>query len=514
MTTEKLFTAAQQREAERLCAQNGVPLALLMENAGAALARSVQELRGRRLRGVACAVLCGKGGNGGDGFVAARLLRENGASVTALLVCGEPDADTDAGRALARAKAAGVPVLDAQAAPDEARGCVAAAAVVIDAVFGIGFRGALEPGAAALLRAANENGGALRLAADLPSGVYGDEGGACADAFRADRTLAFVARKPAHLLKNTAACVGEVLCPDIGVPAAALDAVAFPLEVLTARRTAALLPQRDPCGHKGTFGRLALLAGCDRYRGAAVLCAKGALAGGAGLVTVCCADKALDSLAAQCPEVILADTRLDPRFFAESVAAAAAVAAGCGLSQVNSARTNLDTVLRETKGTLVLDADGIKLLAENIDILRQLKVPCILTPHPGEFARLTGESVAEVTAHRLEKAAAFAGEFGVTLVLKSENTVVAAPDGRLALCTGGNTGLAKGGSGDLLCGLVASLAASGMFPFDAACAGVWLHARAAELAAREVPERCLTASRVAEALPDAVREAEELAAEL
>ncbi len=503
----RIVTSEEQRAVEAASVEAGTPLLHLMEEAGRALFARV-ESEHKRLRGVPCAVLCGRGGNGGDGFVAARCLHERGADVAVLLCCGEPQGG-DAKRMFDRLDGA-VTVVDAQTRREEALALVGKAAVIVDAVFGIGFHGALPETAAALFDAANANETARRFSADLPSGVEADEGNVAGHTFRADVTLAFVGLKPAHLLRRAAAYVGDVECPPVGVPAQAYDAVEAKTWALTEQIARRALPARDPLSHKGSNGRLCVVAGSERYRGAALLCTAGALAGGAGLVTLASCGEVLAAAAIRAPEVILADVRTDLRFFTDSLAAADAVAAGCGMTRGNGARDLLDKVFAYARGVLVVDADGINLLSEDIKLLGQRKAPCILTPHLGEFARLVGRSVEEVAGERVGLARAFAREHGVTLVLKSENTVIAGPGGELFVNLLGNDGLAKGGSGDLLCGLIASIAAGGAPPLAAALAGVWLHSRAAMLAAESgVNTRAMTASAVAGYLSQAMNELDE-----
>ncbi len=497
-----ILTADGQRRVEAKAVELGLSLETLMERAGSALYDVIAE-RHRRPRGVRCALLCGRGGNGGDGFVCARLLKENGALPVVLLCAGEPT-DGDAKATYDRAVAAGVPVIDAAANEPDVLAELAQAAVVVDAVYGIGFHGALPDLTAQLFAACAKNDESYKISADIPSGVSADGGAACADAFHADLTLAMVARKPAHLFKATRGYCGEVRTPDLGVPQAAF--AGEDIDVLSAAAMRPLLPIRGEMTHKGDHGRLLAVAGSDRYRGAATLCVQGALACGAGLVSVASGEKVLEAVAAQCPEAILIDIKNDPKFFLDSLRGASAVAIGCGLSQTNSARGLVQDALAQAAGTLVFDADGINLLAENRNLVKGHRQPLILTPHIGEFARLCQLEIEAVLADRIGLALRYAVEWDAVVVLKSDNTVVAAPDGRVRVCTIGNAGLAKGGSGDLLCGCIASFAAMGVAPADAAMLGVWAHSRAADLARAALPMHSMTASAVATYLPDAIAE--------
>ena len=264
---------------------------------------------------------------------------------------------------------------------------------------------------------------------------------------------------------------------------------------LTAGVASALLPGRDSTGHKNTFGTLVCAVGSERYRGAAMLTSLGALAGGAGFVTVVSTDKVLDALAVRCPELILVHHG-DEEQAANAFGRATACVVGCGLGTDDAARARFATAMQKGQGTLVLDADGLNLLRESPDVLQRWDTP-ILTPHLGEFSRLTGMPVADIAADRADAAKQYAQAHGAVMVLKSDKTVVATPDGEVWHNTAGNAGLAKAGSGDVLAGVIGSLAAMGMPARDAALVGVWLHSRAADLMIQTVHPHSVTASAVA-----------------
>ncbi len=268
-----------------------------------------------------------------------------------------------------------------------------------------------------------------------------------------------------------------------------------------------ILKERDAGSHKGDFGRLLCLVGSGRYRGAAVLCVKGALACGAGLTAVLSVEKALAAVAAHCPEAILYDKELDLPAALDFARKSNAAVIGCGLTDEISVQKTASRVINAVGGTLVIDADGINMLSENIDLLKELEGKrVILTPHIGEFSRLTGKSVEAIAADRAGAAKAYAEETGFTVVLKSDKTVVAAASGETFVSTVGNSGLAKGGSGDLLSGAVGSFAAMGYGELDAALLGVFVHSKAADLCAELMPKHSMTASAVADFIPAALGE--------
>ena len=500
-----ILTAAQQKTVELAAVQRGVSLAELMESAGYGV---YAHITGRTpVLGRSAVLLCGRGGNGGDGFVAARHLMEAGANPVIVLCAGTPETEP-AAEMYKKAVMAGVPVLDAATEFELCCTRVQEAAILVDAVFGIGFHGELPDTMRRLFAAANENVSAYKLAVDLPSGLDADSGAAAADSFIAADTLTVIARKPAHVLKSAAKWMGQVTLADIGVPEAAYSAVPATHFTLTLPKLRGALPPRDACAHKGSYGSLLCVAGCDRFRGAASLCTKAALYGPAGLVYLASTAKALDAAAVHCPEAILLDSETDEAGFADGLRRAAAVVMGCGMGTDERARTLFERVTQQTDCPLVLDADGINLLSGNIDSLKGMaaKRAVVLTPHVGEFARLVGCSAEDVLRGRIRMARDFAKAHGVVLVLKSENTVVALPNGRVFINVLGNAGLAKGGSGDLLAGLIGSLLAAGAKAGEAAAMGVWTHSRAADLLAAGTEPHAMTAMAVAQRIPEALGE--------
>ncbi|MEG1384608.1 MAG: NAD(P)H-hydrate dehydratase [Oscillospiraceae bacterium] len=502
-----LLLSKEQKLIEEAAVKNGVTLESLMERAGRALYQNIEDKLRKRLRGISCAVLCGGGGNGGDGFVAARCLKESGASVS-VIMCSESPKAGDSGAMFEKALSANVPVIVLTSDEQLSAETVEKAQVIVDAVYGIGFHGALSEPVSKIFASANANKTAYKISADVPSGVGADSGCVCENAFSADTTLAMVGFKPAHILKCSADQCGNSLLAEIGIPDSAYESVKLSIGELTERIASRILPKRSECAHKGICGRLLEIVGSDRYRGAAVLCTKGALVCGAGLISVASGENTLKAVASHCPEAVLIDIVIDSKYFADTLSRADACAIGCGLSLTNSARGLVENALETAKCPLICDADGINILAENINLLKGHKQTIVLTPHLGELARLCGKSMEEIKADRIGIAREFAAEYDVTIVLKSENTMIVFPSGEVFVCTIGNAGLAKGGSGDLLCGVIASFAAMDIAPTLAAMLGVYVHSRAADLAAMNMPMHCMTASVVAEFIPSAIAELE------
>jgi len=476
----------------------------LMERAGAALADEVM----RRVPSGIVVVACGPGNNGGDGWVAARLLRERGRDV--LVLAADPSG-MRSGEAAAAARVAldaGVawkPLADA----DGMRTALSEAEVVLDAVFGFGFAGPARDPYASLIAAIGGSGATI-ISADVPSGVDSDTGAVRGPAIRADVTVTFSATKPGLLIYPGAAHAGDVVVADLGI---AHDLLARPgaVELPEPADLRALLPPTHPDDHKGSRGRVAVVAGSLAYAGAAVLTAMGALRLGAGYVCVVVPDSIADVVRAQLPNVIVrsvpsaADGSIaEAGSVLAAVADADAVVAGPGLTTGAGVVAAVRALLGDSTAPLLLDADALNVLTGDIGPLLNRQAPTLVTPHPGEAARLLGATTERVQADRLSAAAGLTGP-ALACLLKGPRSVVAA-SGRQSLVLAGNAGLARAGSGDVLAGMVGTLMAQRLNPFDAAMLGAHLHGRAAELGTAELTETCFTSTDIVRFVPAAVRE--------
>jgi NAD(P)H-hydrate epimerase len=509
-----VLTADEMRRADRHAIEHvGLLGAVLMENAGAAVARLVAE-RFPGARDVL--VLCGRGMNGGDGFVVTRRL---GAAAQALLLARRDDVKGDARLHLDACERSGGRVLEVIDVPAwhavERR--VAEADVVVDAILGTGLRAAptgLSAHAIEALRERYAHGRPI-VAVDLPSGISADSGALEWKAASASCTVTFAAAKRGHVLPPACNGVGELVIADIGIPPASMDTAQPSLFLLEDADAAAAFPRRERGAHKGDFGHVLIVAGSLGKTGAAVLAATGALRSGAGLVTVATPEPCLPMVAAGRPEAMtepLAVTGsggLDPAALDRLVALARerdAVVIGPGLGQDRGTRELIRAFVAACPVPLVVDADGLNALApEGREARASLRreAPTILTPHPGEMARLVGRPTAEVQRDRPGAACGLARETGAVVVLKGERTLVAEPAGRAAIVPGGNPGMATGGTGDVLSGVTGSLAAR-HGALLAATAAAYVHARAGDLVAAERGEEGLLAGDLAEALPHAI----------
>lgn len=496
-----VLTEKQHRQIEAASSSLGVNEALLMQNAGTACADYI--FSACQLKGASVALLCGGGGNGGDGMVAALRLSELGARPTVLL-CGKTPQRSVASVYYKAVIREAIPVLDCVSEYDKAIEALKRCDVAVDAVFGIGCHGPLPEHIVPFTKLLNKISARV-FSLDLPSGMEADGGAYDQNCVRADETLCFIAKKPAHILKRSAPLCGKVTVLDIGVPPKAYSSVKDAFSEVTAADAAKLILPKSVTAHKGDCGRLLCIAGSDSYRGAAVLCAKGAVRAGAGIVEVASSEKVLCAVASHIAEPILHNIfENDIDVLVEKIRAASAVALGCGLSQSEDASRLVQLVMLSANSPVVVDADGINLLADNIKLIEDCAAPVILTPHLGEFARLSHTPIEQISANRFGSARYFAVTHKCVVVLKSEDTVIAAPKGELFAISNGNSGLAKGGSGDLLTGMISAYCAMGIAPLSAAVLGAYLHSSAADIAARTINKYSMTADDVALNISEAI----------
>lgn len=500
-TPMKIFTKQEIRALEDTGAQAGIPLSQMMEQAGRALASAIED-RLRPLKGRAIALLCGSGNNGGDGFVCARVLAEKGARCTVLLTQGEPQ--TDLARAAFIQMPETVTPLCAQHQRQESEEALSAAACVVDCIFGFGFHGTLSGDPAHFLALSNSLP-CLRVAADLPSGTECDSAKASENTFQAHVTVAFSGKKPAHVSYPARAFCGDVLVAPVGIPPHLTEAAPASLLELD---TASLLPFLPPKGaqaNKRDFGRLLLVCGSFGMAGACIMAARGALRCGVGLLHIAIDARAYPIVASAVPEAIF--TLLDfssPTWQEELTPAleactACAIGSGLGASADFLCPPVFSYFAHQSK-PLLLDADALNYCARHPDTLNQLNAPLVTTPHPGEMARLLGLTAAQVQQERLPLAQRFAAQTGAVTVLKGAGTIIAG-ESQTALNPTGNWGMAKGGSGDVLAGIIGAFLAQEIPPFAAAALGVYLHGLAGDLCRERFTAPAMLPTDLPEMLP-------------
>jgi hydroxyethylthiazole kinase-like uncharacterized protein yjeF len=506
-----VLSAAQMRAVDKAAIEGlGVPGAVLMENAGRGVAALI--MRERPVAGRDVRVVCGVGQNGGDGFVIARHLANAGARVTVLLAAPRAklagDADLFA-RVVERDPR--ITLRDGSTADVAGwRLLLAGAEVLVDAVFGTGLRSDVTGAPAAAIQAMNSTP-ALRVAVDLPSGLDADTGKVRGLAVEAHLTATMGARK-LGLVLDPEAPVGRLEVVDLGVSIEALADAARALGPLChwieSGEIAAILPRRGPGGHKGTAGHVLVIAGSPGKTGAAALVGRAALRAGAGLVTVASNAAGQAALDAKVLETMTASYAAGDDadgasydLLAQLAGRMKAVALGPGIPTGPGMGTLVRRLVRELPLPMVVDADGLNQLGtEAAALVRAAPAPRVLTPHPGEMARLMGTSTAEVQADRLGQARRLAAAANAVVVLKGARTVIAAPDGTAHVNPAANPSLGTAGSGDVLTGVIAALCGQGLSILDAARAGVHLHGLAAADATRVLGTRHL----VAGDLPDAI----------
>ncbi len=473
--SNEIITVAQMRAVDEAAVATGVPSGTLMDNAGRAVADAIA----KRFTARRTLVVCGPGNNGGDGWVAARVLKDMGWAVSVLTLAPRSALRGDA------AEASKVWDGETFAGSD----AVPRADLFVDAMFGAGLSRPLE-GEAAKLAAAMAAMPERVVAVDVPSGLDGDTGKAFGDVCaRAALTVTFVRKKPAHVLMPGRAICGEVVVADIGTPESALSAQGVALFENDPMVWSEAFPWPNPEAHKHARGHVVVASGPHAHTGAARLAARGALRVGAGLVTILSPLNALAENAAHLTAIMLrvAD---DVDAFVQAARNAECLAIGPALGTDDNARRKLEAALgAKDRCAMVIDADAITLLAP---LQRKLDPRDVLTPHVGEFKRAFPNSL-EAAPSKIEAARAAAVQAGCIVLLKGPDTVVAAPDGRAVVNTTGTPFLATAGSGDVLAGLISGLIGQGMASFEAGAAGVWLHGKCAEafgpgLTAEDLPE--------------------------
>lgn len=497
----KIVTAAQMKEIELASLQHDLTFHRLMENAGSAAAAYIR--RTIPVEGRNCIVFCSKGNNGGDGFVVARKLFENGANVIIVLTDGVPKGE-EAFSMFNTVKLMAVPILEFDLDYADVRGYLEHADIIVDAMFGTGFKGELTEYHRQVTQAVNQAVAAV-VSLDIPSGVETDTGMAAIDCIHADFTVVFDSLKPAHVIPSGAKYCGVIEVVDIGIPPQARENVQSRFTILDEAAVFTLLPKRDPNSHKGTFGRLLNISGCSRYTGAPVLSSLGALRSGVGYVILASTREVCFAAAARLTEAVMSPLPADESGgilyeagenhpLMRQLDGANAVLIGCGLGDGSSVSLLMENVIRRAKCPVIIDADGINAVSRNIHVLKEASCPVILTPHLGEMARLTGISVDRLREDSFSIAVSFAAEHGVTLVLKGPKTLTVSPDGQIYVNTTGNPGLAKAGSGDVLAGMIGAFAAQGVPPLQAAACGVFLHGLAADRTAARLSQYAMLPS--------------------
>lgn len=507
----KLVTAKEMKALD-VQAQNdyAMPGILLMDNAAQAVAEAVHEVL-TALEGERVVIFCGGGNNGGDGLGAARWLQSYGVSVRAFVVGAALDAvQGDAALELAMFTKAGGRV-EALSTEDDwvlAELAASKADVLVDALLGTGFHGELEGDVLRACELLNKSEKYI-LAVDVPTGVNADNGAVSENAVRADHTVTMALVKTGLLLYPGREYCGDIELADISMPVKLVEEYQSDKYRLTDEIVRELLPLRKANAHKGDAGRVVICAGSPGYTGAAALASDAAVKAGAGLVSLYTPLSSRDVLAIKLTEVMVHGLlERMPGILgggaasdvASSAEAADVLAIGPGLGTSESTQEAVRTILQKITTPVVIDADALTALAGHTEILAAMQAQKVLTPHPGEMARLTGLEIAEIEADRINIAKKYAEQWQAIVVLKGAPTVIGCPNGTVYVNSTGNSSLATGGSGDVLTGIIAGLAAQEISLQEAAICGVYLHGLAAELTGIDIG---LAAGELAALLPQA-----------
>ncbi|MEW6594159.1 MAG: NAD(P)H-hydrate dehydratase [Thermodesulfobacteriota bacterium] len=516
----QLATAEQMRQCDRLAMEHfGIPGAVLMEKAGLGTVESMVRRYGL-LAGKVVSIFVGPGNNGGDGLVIARHLYQRGARPLVLLLVPDEKVRGDAGLNLKAVRDLPIPLVPALAEADlrDAERELAQSELVVDAIFGTGLTREVSGHFAQAIRRINAFSCPV-VAVDVPSGLNSDTGEELGVAVRAQLTCTYGLAKPGLVTEPGRAAAGVVEVIDIGIPPEAVAQAGVAMELLEGHDVAGWLPRRRAADHKGTYGHLLVVAGSEGKTGAAVLAAHGALRSGVGLVSLCVPEPLNPIFETALPEAMtiplpastIAPLAADYHVVADALSRKQAVVVGPGIGTADDTVLLVKRLYREAPLPMVVDADALNSLAGEPALLGTFLAPRVLTPHPGEMARLLGVNTAAVQGDRRGSAQALAREYGVWVVLKGSGTVIAAPEGLLAINSTGNPGMAAGGMGDVLSGCIGSLLCQGLAPWQAACLGAYLHGLAGDLLVQDLGvEFGFLASELAAALPRACRRLREI----
>lgn len=520
----KVVTAQEMREIDgKTIEEFGIPGRVLMERSGAAVAAKIREIYGRKK----IIVLSGGGNNGGDGMVAAGILHDEGWDVNVFLA---PTPGRLKGDALSQYETAlrlGVSVRQAETLIEHKTDFLRPHTIIIDALFGTGLGKDIAGPWSDLINVLNRSKLSI-IAVDIPSGISSDTGQIMGNAVKADYTVTFGLPKRGHFLYPGAEYTGRLFVENIGFPAELLNSDNLRVELPEKDNLSALVPEREKNSYKGNYGHVLLVAGSKGKTGAAIIAAKACLRAGAGLVTIGVPESLAGIFQARVTEEMtlvlpdrgdgtLSKKALDGIFgYLEKTAGILAIGPGIGVS--SDTQKIMERLILCSNSPIIIDADGLNSLKGNTKIFRKAKAPVILTPHPGEMARLIKRRskkeqcetinsglLTEIEKDRINTAVSFAKETGTFLVLKGVPTIIASPEGRSFINSTGNPGMSTAGTGDVLTGIIAGLLGQGLTPLNAGILGVYMHGLAGDIAASEKGEHSLIASDIIGSIPAAFK---------
>jgi NAD(P)H-hydrate epimerase len=511
----KILTSKQMKNIDKKTIEEiGIPGPVLMENAGLQIFKEIMA-RFPKIEQEQIIIIAGKGNNGGDGFVVARHLFNQGCSPAVFLLASRSEIKGDAALNMRIAERMGIGIIEIE--PDKYQKThkdkIFGATIIVDAIFGTGLTNPAEGIFAKVIRDINKSSG-FKIAVDIPSGLSSDTFELIGPNVKADLTVTLAAPKIAHIFPPAEEHIGEMVVADISIPRALFNDESLRLELVEGSSVIPHLTKRKKDTHKGTYGHLFILSGSLGKTGASSMAGKAALKMGAGLVTLGTPKSCLPMIARSMDELMtepLAETAektfsvgsLDR--IIELLDGKDGLLIGPGISTHESTSELIFSLLPKVNCPLVLDADALNLISSQTELLKSLKVPVIITPHPGEFARLLNIPTKEVLKRKLELVSQFSEEFGVYVVLKSYRTLVAVPEGNVFVNPTGNPGMATAGTGDVLSGMIASMVIQEKDIKESLLAAVYIHGLSGDLAKKRWGERPLTAGNLISFLPSAIK---------
>lgn len=494
-----IMTPDEIRNAEALANKNGLSYDDMMESAGMGCAEHILKNYPDSKNIV---ILCGKGKNGGDGFVIARYLLEAGKNVSVILTFNSP---SDPLSETNKARIDGtVNIFDGSKITNKISSLIETSDIVIDAVFGIGFKGNLPENIKKLFQISKRSD-AIKISVDIPSGVSvnNEITDGC---FVADETLSMLCFKPEHIYKPHSELCGKVSIIPIG-----FSCIGSTVEAKTINEIKNMLPLRPFDANKGTFGKALIIAGSYKMPGAGIISTRGSLSAGAGLTFFAFPDKIYSTVTSHLTECVFRPLPSDENgefslsaydAIADELNSFSAIAIGPGVGTGNGVSKLLALLLKSYKGKLIIDADGINIISRNIDILKESTADILLTPHPGEMSRLTNKSISEINNERIKTAKDFAEEHKINLLLKGASTVISDKNGKITINPTGCDALSRGGSGDLLTGIAVSFAAQGKSVSESAILASYIHGSAGEIAKEKYTSFASTVERITDCIPE------------
>lgn len=507
----KSITSAQMKAIEKKAVEEmGMSYYQLMQNAGVESARKIIEKFYVVNKNIV--ILCGSGNNGGDGFIIAKNLHVRGANVTVVLCKGDPKTD-EAMKSFNELKSANLEIVNPTEDLQLISSRINDADFIIDCIFGTGFSGTITSTTRQIVDASNISNG-VKIAIDLPSGIDADTGEYQGIYFKPDYTIVLGLKKRAHELSSSKEICGEQILVDIGLPSDIIDDVDLEYTEINYEMVANMLPKREKNSHKGDYGKLLNISGSIGMAGAAMMSTRSALRCGCGLTTLVTPKSVAYMIAPHIMEAmtiplketdvgsIAMDNLISLKKLQENYDV---ITLGCGLSSNRETKNLIKDFIEISNKPMVIDADGINTIADSIDILKTIRNTVIITPHTLEMARLAKISVKEVEDKRERIAHEFAKNHNVIVVLKGYNTIIALPDGDIFINTTGTPALAKGGSGDVLTGMIGSFLAQGLSPKDASIVSVYVHGLAGEKCEEKLSVYSVVASDIIKEIPLVLR---------